>query len=101
RVDEQLVTQLRAKAMSGPWAACERVLVCVSEDTRSSGLVRYAKRAADRLHAPWTAVTIETRRSLRFSEAERNGIAEAMRLAELLGGDTLTIPGSSRSVADD
>ncbi|MET0431260.1 MAG: sensor histidine kinase KdpD [Hyphomicrobium sp.] len=101
RVDEQLVTQLRAKAMSGPWAACERVLVCISEDPRSSGLVRYAKRAADRLHAPWTAVTIETRRSLRFSEAERNRIAEALRLAELLGGETLTIPGSARNIADD
>ncbi len=101
RVDEQLVTQLRAKAMSGPWAACERVLVCISEDSRSSGLVRYAKRAAYRLHAPWTAVTIETRRSLRFSESERNRVAEALRLAELLGGETLTIPGSSRTVADD
>jgi two-component system, OmpR family, sensor histidine kinase KdpD len=101
RVDEQLVTQLRAKAMSGPWAACERVLVCVSEDQRSSGLVRYAKRAADRLHAPWTALTIETRRSLRFSEAEQSRVAEAMRLAELLGGESLTIPGSARTVADD
>lgn len=101
RVDEQLVTQLRAKAMSGPWAACERVLVCVNEDLRSPALVRYAKRAADRLHAQWTAVTIETRRSLRFSEGERNRIAEAMRLAELLGGETLTMPGSSRSIADD
>ena len=101
RVDEQLVTQLRAKAMPGPWAACERVLVCVNEDVRSAGLVRYAKRAADRLHAHWTAVTIETRRSLRFSDAERNRVAEAMRLAEHLGGETLTIPGSSRTVADD
>ena len=101
RVDEQLVTQLRAKAMSGPWAACERVLVCVSEDARSSGLVRYAKRAADRLHAPWTALTIETRRSLRLSEEERDRIAEALRLAERLGGESLTIPGSARRVADD
>jgi two-component system sensor histidine kinase KdpD len=101
RVDEQLVTQLRAKAMSGPWAACERVLVCVSEDPRSSGLVRYAKRAADRLHAPWTALTIETRRSLRLSEEERDRIAEALRLAERLGGESLTIPGSARRVADD
>lgn len=101
RVDEQLVTQLRAKAMSGPWAACERVLVCLNEDARAPGLVRYAKRAADRLHAPWTAVTIETRRSLRFSDAERNRVVEAMRLAELLGGETLTIPGSAKTVADD
>ena len=27
---------------------------------RAAGLVRYAKRLADRLHAPWTALTIET-----------------------------------------
>ncbi len=101
RVDEQLVTQLRAKAMSGPWAACERVLVCISEDPRSAGLVRYAKRAADRLHAPWTALTIETRRGLRLSDEERNRIAEALRLAEQLGAETLTIPGSSRKIADD
>ena len=39
----------------------ERVLVCVSEDPRSAGLVRYAKRLADRLHAPWTALSIEGR----------------------------------------
>ena len=101
RVDEQLVTQLRAKAMSGPWAACERVLVCISDDPRSAGLIRYAKRAADRLHAPWTALTIETRRSLRLSDEERNRIAEAFRLAEQLGAETLTIPGSSRNIADD
>ncbi|HET6390677.1 sensor histidine kinase KdpD [Hyphomicrobium sp.] len=101
RVDEQLVTQLRAKAMSGPWAACERVLVCISDDPRSAGLVRYAKRAADRLHAPWTALTIETRRSLRLSDEERNRIAEALRLAEQLGAETFTIPGGSRSIADD
>ena len=101
RVDEQLVTQLRAKAMSGPWAACERVLVCISEDSRSAGLVRYAKRAADRLHAPWTALTVETRRSIRLSDDERNRIAEALRLAEQLGAETLTIPGSARNIADD
>ena len=101
RVDEQLVTQLRAKAISGPWAACERVLVCISEDSRSAGLVRYAKRAADRLHAPWTALTVETRRSIRLSDDERNRIAEALRLAEQLGAETLTIPGSARNIADD
>jgi two-component system sensor histidine kinase KdpD len=101
RVDEQLMTQLRAKAMSGPWAACERVLVCINEDVRSPGLVRYAKRAADRLHAAWTVVTIETRRSLGLSDVQRSRVAEAMRLAELLGGETLTIPGSSKTVADD
>ena len=101
RVDEQLLTQLRAKAIPGPWAACDRVLVCVSEDPRSAGLVRYAKRVADRLHAPWTALSIESRRSLRLSEEERDRIADTLRLAERLGGESLTVPGSPRRIADD
>src|SRR3979490_1752601 len=49
RVDEQLLTQMQARAIQGPWAAGERILVCVSEDPRSAGLVPYAKRLSDRL----------------------------------------------------
>src|SRR5262247_1029571 len=71
RVDEQLLTQMQAHAILGPWAAGERILVCVSEDPRAAGLVRYAKRLADRLRAPWTALYVETRRSLQFGEQER------------------------------
>ena len=59
RVDEQLLTQMQAHAIPGPWAAGERILVCVSEDPRAAGLVRYAKRLADRLHGPWTALYVE------------------------------------------
>src|SRR4030088_864708 len=62
RVDEQLLTHMQANAIAGPWAAGERILVCLNEDPRSAGLVRYTKRLADRLHAPWTAISIETRR---------------------------------------
>ena len=60
RVDEQLLNHMQAHAIAGPWAAGERILVCISEDPRAAGLVRYAKRLADRLHAPWTALYIET-----------------------------------------
>src|SRR6202521_2413832 len=82
RVDEQLLTHMQANAIAGPWAAGERILVCISEDPRAAGLVRYAKRLADRLHAPWTALSIETRRSLQFSEEERDRIADTLRLSE-------------------
>src|SRR5438477_6985328 len=64
RVDDQLLTHMQAHAIPGPWAAGERILVCVSEDPRAAGLVRYAKRLADRLHAPFTALCVETRRSV-------------------------------------
>ena len=101
RVDEQLLTQMQARAIPGPWAAGERVLVCVSEDPRAAGLVRYAKRLADRLHAPWTALYVESRRSLQLSEEQRDRIADTLRLAETLGGEAITIPGGDRRIADD
>ena len=92
---------MQARAIPGPWAAGERILVCVSEDPRSAGLVRYAKRLADRLRAPWTALYLETRRSLQFSEEERDRIAETLRLAERLDGEAITVPAASRRIADD
>src|SRR3954453_8560610 len=101
RVDEQLLNHMQANAIAGPWAAGERVLVCISDDPRSAGLVRYTRRLADRLHAPWTALSIETRRSLQLTDEERDRLADTLRLAEALGGEALTIPGVGRRIADD
>ena len=78
RVDEQLLTEMQARAIPGPWAAGERLLVCVSEDPRAAGLVRYTKRLADRLHASWTALYVETKRSLQLTEEERDRIADTL-----------------------
>ncbi len=100
RVDDQLLSHMRAHAIQGPWAAGERVLVCVSEDPRAASLVRYAKRLADRLHAPWIAVHIESRRSLQLDEEQRFRISDALRLAERLGAETATIAGTRR-IAED
>src|SRR3979411_291050 len=100
RVDEQLLTHMQANAIAGPWAAGERILVCLSEDPRAAGLVRYTKRLADRLHAPWTAVSIETRRSLQLTDEQRDRLADTLRLAPGLGGGALTIPAVRRHIAD-
>jgi len=101
RVDEQLLNHMQANAIAGPWAVGERILVCLSEDPRAAGLVRYTKRVSDRLHAPWTAISIETRRSLQLTDEQRDRLADTMRLAEALGGEALTIPGVGRRIADD
>ncbi|WP_457298209.1 DUF4118 domain-containing protein [Phyllobacterium sp. P5_D12] len=93
RVDDQLLTHMQANAISGPWPAGDRVLVCIDEHPGGASLVRYARRLADRLRAPWTAVNVETHRSTRFSEADRNRIASTLRLASQLGGDAITLPG--------
>ncbi|MGL9621914.1 sensor histidine kinase KdpD [Bradyrhizobium sp. U531] len=101
RVDEQLLNHMQANAIAGPWAAGERILVCVSEDPRAPGLVRYTKRLADRLHAPFTAISIETRRTLQLSDQQRDRLADTLRLAESLGGEALTIPAVGRRIAED
>jgi two-component system sensor histidine kinase KdpD len=101
RVDEQLLTEMQARAIPGPWAAGERILICVNEDPRSAGLVRFTRRMADRLHAPWTTLYIETRRSYQLTEEERDRIADTLRLAQALGGEAVTIPGGDRRIADD
>jgi two-component system sensor histidine kinase KdpD len=94
RVDQQLLNHMQAHAISGPWAAGERVLVVVNEHPKAAALVRYARRLAERLRStPWVALYVETPRSLRLLEASRDGIADVLRLAERLGGEAVTIPG--------
>ena len=93
RVDDEMVRYMQAHAIPGPWAAGERVLACIGSDPSSTDVVRLAKRMADSLRAPWTAIHIETGRNLNLSDAQRDRIAEAMRLAERLGAETVTLPG--------
>jgi two-component system sensor histidine kinase KdpD len=101
RVDEQLLSQMQARAIEGPWAAGERILVCISEDPRAAGLVRYTRRLADKLHAPWTALYVESRRSLQLSEEQRDRVADTLRLTVALAGEAITVPGGDRHIADD
>lgn len=98
RVDDQLLTHMQAHAIAGPWAAGERLLVCVNEHPGCAAVVRYARRQAERLRAHWTAIHVETTHALRLSEVERDRIADALRLVEKLGGEAVTVPG--RDVAD-
>jgi two-component system sensor histidine kinase KdpD len=99
RVDDQMLDYMRAHAIEGPWAAGDRILVCVGEARNAGGLVRYARRVADRLKAPWMALHIEPDHGHGLNEADKDAVAETMRLAERLGGKAITITG--RQIADD
>ncbi len=92
RVDDQMVDYMRSHAISGPWGASDRVLVLIDGAPDSTSLVRHARRIADSLRGPWTAIHIE---GGGWRELSRQpAITEALRLAERLGGDTVTVPGS-------
>ncbi len=91
-VDAQMLDYVRAHALAGSFAAGERVVVAINEQASAPGLVRAAKRLADALRAPWTAVHIETRRSQHLTDVERDRLSETMALASRLGAATATIP---------
>lgn len=93
RVDDQMVDYMRAHAIEGPWPAGERILVCVSAAPEAPALVRAARRMADLMNAHWTAVYVEMPGHYRLPETTRDRTAEALRLAEHLGGDSVTLPG--------
>jgi two-component system sensor histidine kinase KdpD len=94
RVDDQLLSHMQSHAISGPWGAGERVLVAVDDHPRGPALVRYARRLADRLRAPWVAVSVETTRSAGISEEGKDRLAATLRLAEQLGGQAIVLPGT-------
>jgi two-component system sensor histidine kinase KdpD len=98
RVDDQMVSYMRSHAIQGPWEASERVLVRVNQRPGGAALVRYGRRLADRLHASWAAIYVETPGAQHFSEAERDRVAEALRVAVRLGGQAVTVPAAN--VAD-
>jgi two-component system sensor histidine kinase KdpD len=95
RVDAQMVDYMRAHAISGPWEASDRLLVSVTAGPGMGMLIRHARRLADRLRAPWTAIHVET--GVSQSEAARDRIAQALRLAERLGGQAATVPAASEA----
>lgn len=99
RVDDQLLSHMQANAISGPWSAGERVLVCIDEQPHGAALVRYARRQADRLRTPWTALYVETSQTATLSEDDKDRIAATSRLAEQLGAEVVTLTG--HDVAQD
>lgn len=98
RVDVQMRDYMRTRAISGPWPAGERLLVCVSPSPLSERLIRAARRWADRLNAEWHAVYVELPGHSQLSETARRQLIRNLHLAEELGAKVVTLPG--QKVAD-
>ncbi|HEX7408291.1 MAG TPA: ATP-binding protein [Candidatus Binatia bacterium] len=93
RVDDQMRVYMQAHAIPGVWPVTERIMVCISGGGLSERLIRAACRMAERRHADWIAVFVETAAFHRLPEAERGRVARVLRLAEQLGGEAVSIPG--------
>jgi two-component system sensor histidine kinase KdpD len=94
-VDRQMLDHVRLGGEPGNWAAGERIVVAIGDQPGGEFLVRAAKRLADSMHAPWTALTVETPRSARLSDEARERIASALKLAGSLGATLITVSAAS------
>jgi len=93
RVDEQMLAYMQTRAIPGPWAAGEHILVSVGPSPLSERLVRTARRQADRMGAQWTAIYVETPAHHRLSKEAKEQLARTLQLAEKLGATTVTLFG--------
>lgn len=94
-VDKQMLDHVRLAGEPGNWAAGERIVVAVGDQPGGEFLVRAAKRLADAMHAPWTAVTIETPRSTTLGEDARERVSAILKLAAGLGATLVTVPAAT------
>src|SRR5262249_42189310 len=97
RVDDQMRRYKRDHAIVQTWPAAERLLVCINHNPLSGRMVRAARRMATALHAEWLVAYVETPKSLRLAEPERERVVQALRLAEQLGAETITLSGENVS----
>ena len=93
RVDEQMLAYMQTRAIPGPWAAGEHILVSVGPSPLSERLVRTARRQADRMGAQWTAIYVETPAHHRLSKEAKEQLTRTLQLAEKLGATTVTLFG--------
>lgn len=91
-VDARMLDDVRALGLGGTWAGGDRIVVAISELPGCDALVRAAKRVADGLRGPWTAVFIETPRAAHFTDEQHARIAATMTLATQLGGAVAAVP---------
>ena len=95
RVDDQMRSYMRTRAISGVWPAAERLLVCISPSPYAEKIVRTARRLADELKADWFVVYVEVASKPEVNPVNRARIDQTLRLAESLGAKARTLPGHS------
>jgi two-component system, OmpR family, sensor histidine kinase KdpD len=95
RVDDQMRSYMQTRAISGPWAAGERLLVCISPSPLAEKLIRTTRRLADELNAEWIAAYVEIASKPENNPANRERIGRTLQLAEELGAKSITLAGRS------
>jgi len=88
RVGMDLQEYMQAHHIAGPWKTTQRLLVAVGSSPYSEQLIRWTRRLATTLEAPWVAVSVQT--SHKPTELEEKRLKQNIALARELGAELVT-----------
>ena len=91
RVDQELRDVMRAKGVSVPWKSAQRLAVGVGPSPFSGLLIRWTRRIAAAMDAPWLAIYVET--SAPMNEEEKTRLTKNLSLARQLGAEVVMTTG--------
>jgi len=94
KMDTELLNYMRAKAISGPWPAAERLMVCIAPSPYAKQLIRKGYQIAKDAHAEWYAVHVSTPVLKEMSDKDKAYLAEALNLGDELGAKNATLSGT-------
>lgn len=100
RVDADMLAYKEANAVTGIWPTQERLLVCINEAPAAKTLVRTGNRMAERAKIPWIVATVLTPRHETMDTNSRAVTQDALRLAETLGAETVTLRAESDAAGE-
>jgi two-component system sensor histidine kinase KdpD len=90
-VDQELRGVMRAKGIGAPWKSGQRLGVGVGPSPFSGQLIRWTRRIAAAMDAPWVAVYVETSGAL--DEDEKRRLTKNLSLARQLGAEVVMTTG--------
>lgn len=94
RVDAQMRDYRRDHSIQAAWPVAERILLCIGPSPYSAKLIRATRRMAARQSAEWIVAYVQTPHHVRLPQDVRDRILSALRLAEQLGAETVTLDGT-------
>lgn len=89
RIDTDVLTWRRARAIEEPWPTQERLMVLAGNSPDSARLVRLGKRLTGPGNTSWVVAHV----SRADDESERDHISAALKLAEELGAESVLLSG--------
>src|SRR5579859_5179220 len=90
-VDQQMADYMQIEHIQGPWKSLDRLMVAISPSPFSEHLIRWTRRTAYTLKAPWMAVYVEGPQPTNVKEKAQ--LARNMSLVRKLGGEVMVSPG--------